>query len=90
MSRAISTILEFASEHDCKLAQGASVVRFANSALDAHKKKDFVFVAISIKDIGWPSRYRHFLFQKKGSRIWKVCERFTCHRIPMLKCLWFT
>jgi hypothetical protein len=53
------------------LIQGASVVRFANSFLRAHKKeKDFIFVAISI-GLDNNEAVRHLLFQEKGSQ--RVC-----------------
>jgi hypothetical protein len=54
------------------MAQGASLVRFANSHLNAYKKeKDFVFVIISISIYHVEVR-RHLLFQEKDSRA--VCR----------------
>ena len=48
------------------MLQGASIVRFANTFLDAYKeKRNFVFVAIFIGDLGLADRY--FMFQKTGS-----------------------
>ena len=48
------------------MLQGASIVRFANSFLDAYReKKNFIFVAIFISDIGVADRY--FMFQKGSS-----------------------
>ena len=48
------------------MLQGASIVRFANSFLDAYKeKKNFVFVAVFIGDTGVADRY--FMFQKENS-----------------------
>ena len=40
------------------MLQGASIVRFANTMLDAYKQeKDFVFVAIYIESNGQANRY---------------------------------
>ena len=44
------------------LLQGASVVRFANTYLDAYKEeRNFVFTAISIDDLG--GAFRNLLYQ---------------------------
>ncbi|KAI0245824.1 hypothetical protein BJV78DRAFT_1259964 [Lactifluus subvellereus] len=49
------------------LLQGAAVVRFANTFLDAFKeKKDFVLIAIFIRDDGKAIRYT--LFQRQNAR----------------------
>ncbi|KAH9064015.1 hypothetical protein EDB87DRAFT_91654 [Lactarius vividus] len=48
------------------MLEGASVVRFANTALDTYKnEKNFVFVAIYINSNGQADRY--VLYQRKGS-----------------------
>jgi hypothetical protein len=49
----------------CRLKlQGASVVRFANTYLDAYKdERNFVFTAIYIDDVGYV--IRHLLYQTK-------------------------
>ena len=55
-----------AVDHHRLMLQGASIVRFANTFLDAYKeKRNFVFVAIFIGDLGLADRY--FMFQKTGS-----------------------
>ena len=44
------------------LLQGASVVRFANTYLNAYKdERNFVFMAISINDLG--DAFRYLLYQ---------------------------
>ncbi|KAH9995504.1 kinase-like domain-containing protein [Russula vinacea] len=54
-------------DHHRVILQGASVVRFANTFLDAYKKeRNFIYVAIFISDIGQVDRY--LLYQKEGSR----------------------
>jgi hypothetical protein len=51
-------------DHHRVIFQGACVVRFANTFLDAYKKKkDFIFVAIFIDDTGAVIRY--LLYQKE-------------------------
>lgn len=61
-----------AEDHHRLLIQGASMVRFANTFLDAYKKeRNFVFVAIFISDTGVADRY--FMYQEKDSN--KVCTR---------------
>jgi len=58
-------------DHHRLMLQGASIVRFANTFLDAYKKeKDFIFVAIYISNTGMMDRY--VLYQNKGSK--KVCR----------------
>ena len=50
------------------MLQGASIVRFANTNLDAYKeRKDFVFVAIYIDNKGEVERY--LLYQDTGNRV---------------------
>jgi hypothetical protein len=53
------------AEGYCRLRlQGASVVRFANTYLDAYKdERNFVFTAIHIDDVGYAVRY--LLYQTK-------------------------
>lgn len=54
------------------ILQGASVVRFANTMLDAFKQeKTFVFVAIYINSRGLVERY--LLYQNKKVDPHKVC-----------------
>ena len=61
-----------AVDHHRLIIQGASVVRFANSFLDAYKaEKDFIFVAIFFT--GTAEAVRYLLYQKKESV--KVCTR---------------
>jgi hypothetical protein len=49
------------------MLQGASIVRFANTMLDAYKKeKNFVFVAIYIDNNGLVERYLLYQDKKKG------------------------
>jgi len=46
------------------LLEGAAIVRFANTFLDAFKaKKDFILVSVFVWDDGMASRY--FLFQQQ-------------------------
>ena len=53
------------------MLQGASVVRFANTKLDAYKKeKSFVFVAIFISATGLVERY--FLYQNEKKDPYEV------------------
>ena len=48
------------------MLQGASIVRFANTKLDAYKKeKNFVFVAIFIHSNGQVDRYLLYQDEKK-------------------------
>jgi hypothetical protein len=63
--------------------QGASVVRFANSMLDAYKKeKNFIFVAIYISGIGIVERY--ILFQNEKRDPHKVRAHVLYILNPML------
>ena len=56
-----------AVDHHRVILLGASIVRFANTFLDAYKKeRNFVFVAIFIGDTGLVDRY--VLYQKEGSQ----------------------
>jgi hypothetical protein len=57
------------AEGYCRLMlQGACVVRFANTYLEAYKdERNFVFMAIFIDDFGYADRY--LLYQTKGSDI---------------------
>jgi hypothetical protein len=49
------------------MLQGASIVRFANTMLDAYKKeKNFVFVAIYIDNNGLVEHYLLYQDKKKG------------------------
>jgi hypothetical protein len=50
------------------ILQGASVVRFANTKLDAYKKeKNFIFVAIFINNNGLVQRYLLYQDEEKDS-----------------------
>ena len=53
-------------DHHRVILQGACIVRFANTFLDAYKERNFVFVAIFIGDTGLVDRY--VLYQKEGSQ----------------------
>jgi hypothetical protein len=54
-------------DHHRVILLGASIVRFANTFLDAYKKeRNFVFLAIFIGDTGLVDRY--VLYQKEGSQ----------------------
>ncbi|KAH9029236.1 kinase-like domain-containing protein [Lactarius pseudohatsudake] len=56
-----------AVDHHCLVLQGASVVRFANTYLDAYRaERDFIFVAIFVGDIGVADRY--LMYQTEGSQ----------------------
>lgn len=62
-----------AMDHQCLMLQGASIIRFANTYLEAYKeKRDFVFVAIFISDVGQADRY--LIYQTKCSDT--VCTHF--------------
>ena len=51
------------------LIEGASVVRFANTSLDAYKtEKDFVFVAVYIRPSGEVDRYLLYQDYKKDAQ----------------------
>lgn len=55
-----------ATDKYCLKLQGASLIRFANKYLEAYKeKRDFVFIAIYIDDVGQAVRY--ILYQTKSS-----------------------
>ena len=58
------------------LLQGATIVRFANTFLDAFKGKDIIFIAIFIWDNGRATRYT--LFQKQDEQgvycAWYICK----------------
>jgi hypothetical protein len=57
-----------AVDHHRLMLQGASIVRFANTFLDAYQeKRNFVFVAIFISAVGLADRY--FMFQKRDSEM---------------------
>ncbi|KAI0245957.1 hypothetical protein BJV78DRAFT_1381972, partial [Lactifluus subvellereus] len=56
------------------LLKGAAIVRFANTFLDAFKKKDFVFVAIFMRDSVRATRYT--LFQKQNGQAVYYTEKF--------------
>ena len=57
-----------AADYHRLMLQGASIVRFANTFLDAYKEKNnFVFVAIFISAGGLADRY--FMFQQMGSEM---------------------
>jgi hypothetical protein len=57
------------AEGYCRLMlQGASVVRFANTYVEAYKsKRNFVYTAIFIDDLGYAGRY--LLYQTKDSDV---------------------
>jgi len=54
------------------LLQGAAVVRFANTFLNAFKTKHFVLVAIYVRENGRATRY--CLFQRQNGRAVPVCH----------------
>jgi hypothetical protein len=61
------------------MLQGASIVRFANTMLDAYKKeKDFIFVTIYIHNDGQVDRY--LLYQDK-----KILQSVRMHVRYLLK-----
>ena len=65
------------------MLQGASIVRFANTNLDAYnEKRDFVFVAIYIDGKGKAERY--LLYQEETGN--SVRTRVRCILILMLTC----
>ena len=52
--------------HHRLILQGASIVRFANSSLEAYKEdKNFIFMAVFVCDDGQADRY--LIYQIKGS-----------------------
>jgi hypothetical protein len=67
-------------DHHRVILQGASIVRFANTSLNAYKKeKNFIFVAIFISDNGAVARY--LLYEKEGTR------RVRTHALYIIKVL---
>ncbi|KAF8267932.1 hypothetical protein EI94DRAFT_1786158 [Lactarius quietus] len=57
------------------MLQAASIVRFANTHLEAFKEKDFIFTAIYITDSGYALRY--ILYQtKRSDTVYRKCEGF--------------
>ena len=70
-------------DHHCVVLQGACIVRFANTFLDAYKKKKkFIFVAIFINDTGEVMRY--LLYQKK-SFLQEASQEVRSHALYIIK-----
>jgi hypothetical protein len=67
-----------AMDYHFLMLQGASIVRFANTYLEAYKEeKDFIFVAIFISDVGQADRY--LIYQTKSSDT--VCTPFLYYKV---------